>query len=102
MALGRLCGRSQELLAAEAVPLHTMRELCEYLLSPFRWLEPAVRRLAEEHGLHDVEATNLKAALEALDEIPTQISEGVPPSQVFEPQPEPEPALDFEPEPEPC
>ena len=74
-------------------------EVCEHLLSPFPRLEASLRKLAEEHGLRDVEKPALKAALALLDEAPQAIPEGVPPPG-FEPEPEPMPD-DWEPEPEP-
>eukprot|EP01045_Picozoa_sp_COSAG04_P012313 COSAG04_NODE_824_length_10051_cov_4.830687_2_plen_1826_part_00 len=87
-ALGRLYERSHQLLAAEAVPLGSMADVCGHLLSPFPRLEASLRKLAEEHGLRDVEKPALKAALAMLDEAPQAIPEGVPPPG-FEPEPEP-------------
>ena len=90
-ALGRLYGRSHRLLAAEAVPLDSMGDVCAHLLSPFPHLDASLQRLVDEHGLRDVETPTLKAALALLDEAPQAIPEGVPPPD-FEPEPEPEPA----------
>ena len=82
-ALGRLYERSHLLLATEDVPLHSMSDVCTYLLSPFPWLEASLHKLVEEHGLRDVEAPKLKAAL-AMIESPQL------PAEDFEPEPEPE------------
>ena len=65
-----------------------MGDVCGHLLSPFPRLEASLRKLAEEHGLRDVEKPALKAALALLDEAPQAIPEGVPPPD-FEPEPEP-------------
>ena len=87
-ALGRLYERSHLLVTAEDVPLESVGDVCEYLLSPFPWLEASLHKLVEEHGLRDVEKPALKAALALLGETPQVIPEGVPPPG-FEPEPEP-------------
>ena len=66
------------------MPLESVADVCEYLLSPFPWLEASLHKLVEEHGLRDVEAPKLKTALAMIEAIP----EGVPPPG-FEPEPEP-------------
>ena len=91
-ALGRLYERSHLLLLAGPEP-QSMRGVLACLLSPFAWLRPTLLRLAESHGLRDVDAPEIVAAFEVLAAIP----ESVPPLRGAQFEPEPE----LEPEPEP-
>ena len=95
-ALGRLYERSHLLLLAGSAEPQSMRGVLACLLSPFAWLRPTLLRLAESHGLRDVDAPEIVAAFEVLAAIP----ESVPPLRGAQFEPEPEPELEPEPEPE--
>ena len=80
--LGRLYERRRELVATQA--FDSVASVCDFLLAPFSWLEPAVRELAYRYGVVDTPALRY-----LFDNI--IIDEGVPKSERgTEPEPEPE------------